>query len=545
MRTLPLLFFFLIIFTPRTHAQQLRVHATRFIGGDSVCYAPVYGAMETANHGILFTGSTDCSNCGDIPPNIIDTASGFPPNNLIVGLLDSNKQLSWLKVYGGSRTDIGYRICLLADSNYAILASTESSDRDVTDSIGIRNIWVLKIDRQGNLLWQHCYGGLADNEALSFAATPDNGLIILGAATVPGGDMPFHYGNSPLSFDWLVIKTDSLGNKQWVKTVGGTGDEGVTGSIMVANNGYYLASYSSSTDHECSDVSWHPGVNTNYDFHLLKLDTAGTVEWDSSYGSRADDIVYNAILDPRDSSILIAGQVQDSGYMVQQYFGNNDGWVIKTDKNGKLLWTKTLGDPISTEYARSIALSNALNGYVVFSRADFQSNDTLAGIIGNLDGVLYQLDSIGNCVTQKVIGGVGNEWEYGIINYNSGYIAVGMTSSASFTEGQNIDRLGEGEDGYITYIDYWPETVKKVTLTENRLMIYPNPSTNNVWVIIPETDRKGTLTITNELGQLFYNGSINAQTNSISIQTELWPKGEYMIRYESVTSARSAQFVKY
>ncbi len=87
---------------------------------------------------------------------------------------------------------------------------------------GSNDIWLLRLDDSGNLLWEKTYGSSQADVAISIANTPDGGLILLGATNGSDGDVPFHYGDI-FALDWLVIKTDSLGNVQWSKDIGGTG----------------------------------------------------------------------------------------------------------------------------------------------------------------------------------------------------------------------------------------------------------------------------------------------------------------------------------
>ena len=171
-----------------------------------------------------------------------------------MGKIDSDHHIAWIKVFGGSEDDQGVSACQTPDGGYAILATTESDDSEVTGSFpGGQGMWLLRLDAAGTLLWEKWFGPTITGGALaiSISNTPDHGFIMLGSTNGTGGDVPFHYGGT-FSQDWLVVKTDSMGNKQWSKDLGGTGDEQPLGSVLSIDNSYYLVSSGYSTDHDCT-----------------------------------------------------------------------------------------------------------------------------------------------------------------------------------------------------------------------------------------------------------------------------------------------------
>jgi hypothetical protein len=314
MKTIPSILFILLCCL-HTAYSQLVIDSTRFITGNQCC-TEIYYSIPTADKGILFVGS-DAGNPGGIIPYFsIDISVN---GNVMIGKIDSNHQISWIKIYGGSQADGASSIVQTADGGYAVLASTASNDGDVTGFLGVTDIWLLRIDASGNLLWEKCYGSPAQDYGISIANTPDNGFIILGGSYGSGDDIPFHYGDMSTT-DWIVIKTDSTGNMQWCKDLGGTGEEG-DGSIITMDSSYYLVANSSSTDHDCTDTAWHRGVNTGADYYVLKLDNIGRVLWDSSYGGSGGDGVNYAMFDLRDSTIAITGTTNSDDYMVTGYQG--------------------------------------------------------------------------------------------------------------------------------------------------------------------------------------------------------------------------------
>jgi hypothetical protein len=513
---------FLLLLSFTTKAQELNINTTHFVGGDSSCGGMGNSyAISTKDGGILFFGSTICYNGGgDIPPNFADTTEPGT-GNVLVGKLDSNMNVSWVKVYGGTAADYGKSAVQTGDGGYAVLCYTASDDVDVTGNHGTgdaADLWLLRLDSLGNLLWQRCYGSAYDEEPGSIALTPDNGFIMFGVSNGSGDDVPSHYG-SEFDEDWFVVKADSLGSIQWTKSMGGTNNEHTGGNILVADGGYYLVSSSNSTDHDCTDTAWHPGHSTGDNYFIFRLDTAGNILWDSSYGGGNDEAAVQAIWDSRDSSIIVIGFTLSTDYMVVSNHGSIDMWLIKTAKNGTLNWTKCLGGPNDDEGA-SVVVTNA--GYIAYGSTD-------PGDIGQQDAWIFAIDLIGNQITDKQFGGIGYEFPNSVFTYKEGYVGAGTTNSINFTEGSNIGHLpGVIGETFLTYINYWPLSVQNISSQYAELKIYPNPSRNYINIVLPDNN-VGLLKITNCIGDIAF---IETGEKDITINTAAWAKGLYIVKWQ-------------
>ena len=529
MKKLLFIFLFLTSYTTSVFAQALSVNTTRFVGGDSSCgYSIAKYSIHTRDGGILFTGFTDCfAGGGNIPPSPPDTI-GATVANVLIGKLDSNMNVSWVKVYGGNEEDIGMSAVQMPDGGYAVLAQTYSNDRDVSGNHGVYlgDLWLVRLDSLGNLVWQKCYGSPYDEQATSIALAPDGGFIMLGISNGSGDEVSTHYGTE-FNYNWFVVKADSLGNMQWSKTIGGTGDgvdggESSTGSIFFANDGYYLVSSTNSIDYDCTDTFWHPNVNTGYDYYMFKLDTAGNILWDRSYGGLGGEVAYNAIWDDRDSSIVINGLTTGgNGYMVTGYNGGiADFWVVKTDKNGVLKWEKCLGGPNDDE---GVSICTAPFGYMAYG-------STNPGSIGHEDAWLFSLDTLGNEITNKQFGGANYDYPASVFLFQNGYAAVGYGVSDSFTEGINIGHSsGLIEDVFISYLNYWPLSIQNIATHNMDMTLYPNPSTAIIRIILP--DQVGNITILNCVGESIYTGNAK-QNETIDINTAGWASGLYIAKWQ-------------
>lgn len=366
MKTLYSIFLIILFSAATAIAQSLHIDSTRFVCGPRSGTQINY-AIPTADKGILFVGVDALNPGGIIPYFPIDTVL----TNVLIGKIDSNHQISWLKVYGGSEDDGAASVCKASDGGYAVLASTGSSNGDVTGYKGNGDLWLIKTDASGILLWEKCYGSSESDEPIAIANTPDHGFIMLGATNGSDGDVPFHHGDFA-TFDWFVVKIDNIGNKQWSRDIGTTGNESFNGSILAIDGGYYLISATDSSNNDCTDTAWHRGVYSGLDIYVIKLDSAGNILWDSSYGGSHGEGAIHAMYDPRDSTIMIAGWTFSGDYMVTGYQDGGDFWVLKINKKGTLLWEKTLGSP-NQEGATGICPASA-GGYMVYGRCPPRTN---------------------------------------------------------------------------------------------------------------------------------------------------------------------------
>jgi type IX secretion system substrate protein len=520
-----LAFLFIVFSFPASiSAQQLVVNTTRFVGGDASCgYSETRYAIPTTDGGVLFVGLTTCySGGGDIPANFPDTIGAEPQGNVLIGKLDSNMNLSWVKVYGGNRDDLATGAVQTSDGGYAVLAFTGSNDIDVSGNHGSEDLWLIRLDASGNLLWQKCYGSAYDEQSGAIALTPDGGFIFYGVSNGAGGDVPTHYSGSQFDYDWVVIKTDSAGNKQWAKSIGGTNDENIYGSILVVDTCYYLVSSSASTDHDCTDTVWHAGVHTESDYYVFKLDASGNILWDSSYGGGNGDVAYNAKWDARDSSVVINGITTANGYMVSGFHGQEDMWVIKISKNGVLKWQACMGGPENDE-GSSISLSK--DGYVAYG-------STSPGTIGLEDAWVFSLAMNGGSLTDKKFGGTGDQWMSSIVPFKQGFAATGYTNSLSFTEGLNIGHFpGLAGETFVTYIDYWPLGIQNANPSAiQNVTLYPNPTNGIVRLILPEGN--GNFSVTNYIGEIVQSSMRKTSELNIDVNAANWANGLYIVKWQ-------------
>jgi hypothetical protein len=167
-------------------------------------------------------------------------ANYFVPESGDVYLIktDPNGDSVWQKTFGGSDYDWGEAVQQTSDGGYIITGRTKSFDA------GLWDVYLIKTDSDGNLLWQKTFGGGNDDDSSSVQQTSDGGFIIAGYTDSFGA----RSGNV------YLIKTDPNGNLLWQKTLGGSGGERGNSVQQTSDGGYIIAGTTDSFGAGGSDV---------------------------------------------------------------------------------------------------------------------------------------------------------------------------------------------------------------------------------------------------------------------------------------------------
>jgi len=315
----------------------------------------------------------------------------------------------WQKTYGGSSLDVAVSIQQISDGGYIVAG--------MTSSLGAGNwdVYVIKLDANGNKVWEKIYGGSNDDWANSIQQTKDGGYIVAGYTE------SFGAGN----FDFYIIKLDAYGNKVWEKTYGGSNDDWANSIQQTKDGGYIVAG---------STESFGAGER---DVYVIKLNEDGDKIWEKTYGGSNDDWA-NSIQQTKDGGYIVAGSTESFG-------GGWDVYIIKLNEDGDRIWEKTYGRN-SKDWASSIQQTRD-GGYII-------AGGTGSLELGGNDFYIIKLKTDGNVEWVKTYGGGSDDKAYSIQQTNDGgYIVAGYTRS-----------LGIGKaDIYIIKLDIYGNKVWEKT----------------------------------------------------------------------------------
>ena len=295
------------------------------------------------------------------------------------------------KAIGGENDDGGYSLIQTSDGGYAITGYTKSF------GAGEGDVYVVKLDANGNLQWTTTIGGPEIEEGVSLIQTSDGGYAIAGVT------QSFGAGED----DAYVVKLDANGNLQWTKTIGGKKEDVGFSLIQTSDGGYAIAG---------ATTSFGAG---GWDAYLVKLDANGNLQWTKTIGGKEDDKGYSLI------------QTSDGGYAITGYTksfgaGGWDVYVVKLDANGNLQWTKTIGGP-GNEIGFSL-IQTSDGGYAI-------TGPTYSFGAGGADFYVVKLNANGNLQWTTTIGGKEEDVGISLIQTSDGgYAIAGSTTSSGVGE---------------------------------------------------------------------------------------------------------------
>lgn len=300
-------------------------------GGTGADY--LYGVAPTADGGYLLAGTSASDASGDKSEN---TRGGV---DFWIIKVDNNGNKIWDKTLGGDEFEFLSSVIPGADGGYLLggLSASNASGDKSEDSKGKRDYWIVRIDELGNKLWDKTYGGDDDDECTSIASTPDGYLISGRSLSNRSGDKS---QNSNGFLDYWVIKIDKQGNSIWDRTVGGSDFDYLNSGIYASDGGYLLLGYSNSN--ASGDKSED---NTGQsDYWAVKIDSFGHIQWDKTFGGTNADEGVSAITTPDEGFLLAGDSFSDaSGDKSENNYGFFDFWAVKIDKAGNKVWDKTIG----------------------------------------------------------------------------------------------------------------------------------------------------------------------------------------------------------
>ncbi len=486
MKNLHYIFILFLSITINTKAQSI---FQKTFGGSN--YDSGNSVQQTTDGGFIIGGTTLSFGAGNSDVYLIKT--------------NANGDSLWTKTFGGLGQETGEFVQQTADGGYIITGATSGF------GAGNNDVYLLKTDSIGNLLWSKTYGGINDDKAFCVKQTTDSGYVIAGQTN------SFGAGNA----DAYLIKTDANGDTLWTKTFGGGFNDFAFFVQQTSDTGYIITGQT---------ISFGAG---NSDVYLIKTDTIGNLIWSKTFGGTNVDVGHS-VEQTSDGGYIIAGNTTSFG------FSNSHVYLIKTNSSGNLIWSKIL----STLYSFSIQQTTD-GGYII------------AG--SSIDIDLIKTDSTGNLLWIKSFGGGSIDRGTSLQSTtDGGYIITGWAASFGTTLDDvyliKTDSSGNGGCNqtspsisgfspstqvsnpttvinYTATIDSTPATIISfggtvrslcfavteiesiITVPKPELSIYPNPSAGNFNVSFNNTIEKGFVKILNILGETILTEDINHESS--------------------------------
>lgn len=334
----------------------------------------------------------------------------------------------WQKCFGGSDLERFNKIKPLQNGEYICIGQSQSNDGDVANNYGDYDVWVVKLDFFGDIIWEHNYGGTDYDIGSDILPTNDGGFIFI--AQTKSNDTDINDNHSIFKDIWIV-KIDATGNIVWEKCIGGSGNEEATQILASGTNEFYILGTADSNDGDVSNYHGDPSIDPR-DIWLVKIDPLGNILWDNCFGGPHDDYP-GEIIKTSDNKLAILGTCGGAGYDVSSHygiFGVPDVWFLKIDLNGSIIFEKNYGGSFGDS---GFTLSQPNDSTFILGNSsgslDFDVSETYNLTI---DFWAVYIDKFGNIINEKTIGGSGIDTPFRFVLNDNKIISLNYSYSNDY-----------------------------------------------------------------------------------------------------------------
>jgi hypothetical protein len=375
-------------------------------------------AITAANDGdYVFAGYT-IGNDGDV-----SGYHGGTGSDAWIVKINNSGSIVWQKCFGGSNSDMAFDIITTTDGGYVFIGVTQSNDGDVPGNRESEDVWIVKLDTSGTIVWQKRLGGSAHDvtslHANSILQTADGGFLVAATTSSIDGDASGNHGGS----DAWIIKLSNGGSLVWEKTYGGSLNDGANSIISTADGNYMVSGYAMSTDGDLSGQVNQGGK----DCWLFKINDNGNILWQKTYGGSQNEDASN-VRSTADGGYVFSSVTASNDGDVSGNHGTSDTWVVKINKDGNISWQKCFGGAdVDNAAIRDIDSE----GKILLIGNTFSGNgDITDGYPGTEDLWILRLDANGNKLNSNALGGTSDDTGEDAIAIADGiYMGIGRTGS--------------------------------------------------------------------------------------------------------------------
>ncbi len=508
--------------------------------------------ITTDNSGNIISSGI-FNNTIDFDPNSgVDQHSSNGSSDIFVQKLDSNGNFIWAVTFGGDSFEYNYGVTTDTNENIYVTGAFQQTvdfgnGSDIITSQGELDVFIIKLNSNGDLLWVKTLGGSGTEISEEVKIDGAGNIYITGAYE---GTVDFDPGAGIQEFtslgrsDIFILKLDVDGNYIWAKCFGGILDDyanalTIDSSENIVTTGYF----SQNVDFDPSSEEFIISSN-NTDVFIQKLDPAGNFIWAKGNSSSAISQGKSIITD-NTGNIYIAGAFDDSLYFGSENGnptavsnGSTDSFILKLNELGDFRWLKSIGGS-EGDFTNDITLdsnNNVIATGVFTGAVDFDpgSNSHIINSNGSQDMFIQILDATGSFINAHGTG--ASSFDYGeaitVDNEDNIYLAT------SFSETVDIDPSSD------TYpltsnglIDFSIAKFSPISLGINEnsfqtyLITYPNPTSGNLTIAFGEYYENINISIYNSLGQHILKKT-EYQTNKLELNIDA-PAGVYFGEIET------------
>lgn len=539
-------YFYLLLLAPLfIHSQDILWEKS--YGGKNADY--LFDAQPTADNGFILAGSSLSGKTGT------KTAGNNGDLDYWVWKMDANGKLDWQKSLGGSGFDLLQSIKGTQDGGF-ILAGTSSSNQGMdkqSDSKGLSDFWVVKLDAKGQELWQQTIGGSGQEDLLTVIPTRDGGYLLGGSSSsaktiisttstlktqsTAKEDLTLKTESTRGSMDYWIVKLDSKGNVMWQKTYGGRYSDLLRSLEQTKDGGFILGGYSNSPqsgDKTAASI----GIG---DYWIIKTDQLGAIEWQNTYGGTGDNQLY-VVHQTDDEGYIVGGNTNSPGSLTAKggsVQSGSDFWLLRLDTKGEVVWSETYNYgkvDILTSLVENSDHSFLVGGYAQSERGIMAKGMIQKEAAGINDYIALKVNTKGEAVWEKIVGSGGEDILRKLISTRDGGYLLAGTSNAS-SSGDKSTTLGSN--------DFWVVKLQDqlVPLTvQASIEAIPNPVSTFTNIIVGYEYETGTATVVDLAGRMLQQFTISSRT--VPIDMSLYPEGIYVVNIKTNVKSEGIKVIK-
>lgn len=488
------------------------------------------------------------------PGTGVSNLASLGGRDIFIQKLDSDGNFVWAIRLGGTSNDVG--VSLTTDNSGNVYTAgyfEETVDFDPGTSIqnlvseGNADIFILKLNPNGDFVWANRNGGVGVDQSLSILIDSHDNLYSAGVFS----DIADFSGVSLTSLgglDAYIQKLDLDGNHLWVKQMGGIDQDFAVDIASDSHANVYTTGSFTNT------VDFNPGSGTSNlvsdglaDVFIQKLDTAGNFIWAKKIGGSGNDQGLSIQTDHL-GNIISAGVFQNTvdfnpgnGISNLSAAGYDDVFIQKMDSTGNFIWAKKIGG-VSHDRLKSVIVDQIGNIYSTgyFSQTvDFDPGTGTFNLtsISNFDGFIQKMDPNGNFILAKKIGsdGVDQVSAIDLDHLGNIYTTGYFSQTVDFDPGAGTFNL--------TSFGLNDHFVLKLTTTLGTadsepviLSVFPNPTSDCLFITLNEEFDGTILDISGKIIQEFH-----LKAGTAVLNTDMLNPGIYFIQSGNT---KPVQFMK-
>ncbi len=525
--------------------------------------------IQTPDGNYIFTGYT-LSNNGDIAVN-------YGLNDAFLAKIDANGNYLWKKVYGGNNDDVPLNIINSNDNGVVLVSKSKSDSNTFSTNKGNNDLWVTKLDADGNITWNVPIAG-SGNEEKAMVISTLNGYII--SLVTNSSDFDFAHTGA-VSKDVWIIKLDESGNTLWKKRLQGSLDDDISKLKKIDNNEFLVLANSLSGD---GDFSANAAPNINKGF-LLKFDTNGNLQLNAKIESAdiqqpnfANEVyllnneyiiggkeksvytynnydynVFKALFykisatgnmmwrtnyikqaTPGDNQVVFIDRASDGNIV---FFGIEElntyfvgyTWMIKLDNSGNIINNSPL-----TYGARLHDLKKTDTGRFVLAASLYNLN-----VPPSTGAYYYRMIFVNPLATTQDVSSTIKTQQVGLENYN--FSITNNNKVILFLTEFNAPSWSNNRNVFISSLPVPPVpippvlSVNEASEAGNKIYVYPNPATDFIKI----SEKMDTLVLYDVTGK-----EIIKVKNSNVVDLKNLSAGTYILRAKNKQADQSFKIIK-